>query len=266
MLTASPPVSSQQNVPVRIWFVQLLRAAAILLILLDHSILWNADEHLLKGRIFNYLAPIRHLLHVLSQLHIKLDLIGIAIFFLISGFLIPFSIKKYGPISFLVTRLFRIFPAYAIVLVFIASFSAIYFADLHAPLHTIMYFPSFSTGCLNTQDWLYYLWNFLLLPERLGKSFLEPVVWTLRVELVFYLLAAFLNLISSTKKFPVLVITSIVLCVVSRFPNDISHGANELSFYFSIVKEYASSLIFVFIATALYNYCSNKRSAELAKD
>ncbi|MCQ4062259.1 acyltransferase, partial [Klebsiella pneumoniae] len=39
---------------------------------------------------------------------------GVALFFLISGFVIPFSFVKATWLSFLVGRFFRIFPLYAV--------------------------------------------------------------------------------------------------------------------------------------------------------
>ncbi len=44
-----------------------------------------------------------------------LSILGVAIFFLISGFLIPISIEKYTVTTFLKKRFFRLYPTYFIV-------------------------------------------------------------------------------------------------------------------------------------------------------
>ena len=37
---------------------------------------------------------------------------GVALFFVISGFVIPFSFETYGRLDFIVARFFRIYPTY----------------------------------------------------------------------------------------------------------------------------------------------------------
>ena len=43
---------------------------------------------------------------------INLGAFGVALFFLISGFVIPLSFQSYGRLDFLVARFFRIYPTY----------------------------------------------------------------------------------------------------------------------------------------------------------
>ncbi len=265
MLTRTLPVSSRSVAESRIWFLQLLRAVAILLVVFYHLIIWNTEEHFFRSDRFGCFATFKQIYRGISSLHIEMDLVGVAIFFLISGFLIPISIKKYGSLGFLVARIFRIFPIYGLVLALIATITAIYFSDFHAPLHTAIYLPSFSALSLYTQDWRSYLWSLLLLPERLGKSFIEPVAWTLRVEVIFYVIAAFLNTFSSTRKFSTLFLTGTILCFLSRVPYNIDSNTNFLIFYLlTLMRGYASNVIFILIGTAFYNHFSQKEPARLS--
>ncbi|HEV7490548.1 MAG TPA: acyltransferase [Rhodanobacteraceae bacterium] len=97
--------------------------------------------------------------------------IGVVIFFLISGFVIPFSIRPDRPapaLSFLVKRFFRIFPAYW----------------LSVPLAAAAVFWIWGTR-FDTHELLI---NFTLLQYAFGVRAAEGVYWTLPVELVFYLL------------------------------------------------------------------------------
>src|SRR5471030_457335 len=43
---------------------------------------------------------------------INLGAFGVALFFLISGFVIPLSFQSYGRLDFLIGRFFRIYPTY----------------------------------------------------------------------------------------------------------------------------------------------------------
>jgi peptidoglycan/LPS O-acetylase OafA/YrhL len=106
--------------------------------------------------------------------------VGVVVFFLISGYVIPFSIHRDAPAparAFLVKRFFRIFPAYW----------------LSVPL---------AAGAI---WWLWkqpfggreLAWNFTLLQGALGYRHVEAVYWTLPVEIVFYLLCTALLLAKS---------------------------------------------------------------------
>lgn len=106
--------------------------------------------------------------------------IGVVTFFMISGFVIPFSINANSPApigTFLIRRFFRIYPAYWL---------------------------SVLLGALTT----YWIWgrafglrdvlvNLTLLQNWFGIQEAEGLYWTLRVEWMFYLLCAALLLMKS---------------------------------------------------------------------
>ncbi len=101
---------------------------------------------------------------------------GVGLFFLISGFLIPFSVHKNSRFSFGLQRIFRIVPIYVvgltISLVAIGlggwSFGRVLpFSPLEIMIH---YVPS--------------------LRDLLGSRILDGIVWTLEIEIKFYLICA----------------------------------------------------------------------------
>jgi peptidoglycan/LPS O-acetylase OafA/YrhL len=97
--------------------------------------------------------------------------IGVVVFFLISGFVVPFSIHADGaaPVrGFAIRRFFRIFPAYWLS-VTLAAFAFFWIQGL-----------PFSAG--------EFLVNLTLLQDIAGVRPAEGVYWTLLVELVFYAL------------------------------------------------------------------------------
>jgi peptidoglycan/LPS O-acetylase OafA/YrhL len=106
--------------------------------------------------------------------------VGVVVFFLISGFVIPFSIRPDAPApaaSFLIKRFFRLFPAYW----------------LSVPLAAAAIFWIWGTAFSSRE----LLINLTLLQDALGVRSAEGVYWTLPVEIVFYLLCTALLLLGS---------------------------------------------------------------------
>jgi len=100
---------------------------------------------------------------------------GVAVFFLISGMVVPFSLQKHGRLSFLAARALRIFPTYAVAL--LIEFILLHWAAdaYHRPF-------GISATMLAT--------NLLLVYDLVGQPSMDLVNWTLSVELKFYLLVA----------------------------------------------------------------------------
>ena len=104
----------------------------------------------------------------------NLAAIGVAVFFLISGFVIPLSLDSGSALSFLIKRAMRIFPVYwaslglGIVAIFL---SAAYWS------RPVLY---------GVSD---YLANVFLVTDFFGRVDIPSVMWTLMVEIKFYLLA-----------------------------------------------------------------------------
>jgi peptidoglycan/LPS O-acetylase OafA/YrhL len=154
----------------RLRYIDALRAIAALLVL------WN---HVAETYVNLAPAVAGTWLYDITRV-IDLGRVGVVVFFLISGFVIPFSIRADRPAaigSFLIKRAFRIFPAYW----------------LSIP------FGAFAT---------YWLWgrpfgaldlavNFTLLQDWLGFPSAEGLYWTLLVEWVFYFLCVALVLVHS---------------------------------------------------------------------
>ena len=77
-------------------FADTLRGIAAGLVLLDHTL----D---LAGLSLTAKFPL-----------LSLGQLGVALFFLVSGFVIPISLPKYSVPGFLVARVLRIYPTYAV--------------------------------------------------------------------------------------------------------------------------------------------------------
>jgi peptidoglycan/LPS O-acetylase OafA/YrhL len=162
---AAPPANRD-----RLRYIDTLRAIAALLVVWLHSVQTLARVNPETGRNA-YIATIDR---------IDVGHVGVVVFFLISGFVIPFSIKRDAEAparAFLVKRFFRIFPAYWLSVPLAAG--AIWW----------LWKQSFGGAEL--------AWNFTLLQGALGYRNAEGVYWTLPVELVYYLVCTALLLTRS---------------------------------------------------------------------
>jgi len=103
---------------------------------------------------------------------------GVALFFVISGFVIPFSIQKVSWIGFSINRFFRIVPTY------VAGFSI----TLLAIFLSTEYF---------SREWPFSLREILIhyipgISDILWSRGIDGIVWTLEVEMKFYIVCAVL--------------------------------------------------------------------------
>lgn len=180
--TAAPPANRD-----RLRYIDTLRAIAALLVVWLHSV-----------AAFGRVNPaVGHNAYIDAVARVDVGHVGVVVFFLISGFVIPFSIRRDAPAparAFLVKRFFRLFPAYW----------------LSVPL---------AAGAI---WWLWkqpfggreLAWNFTLMQGALGYRNAEGVYWTLPVELVYYLLCTALLLTRSLFDARRIAIVSALLFVV----------------------------------------------------
>jgi peptidoglycan/LPS O-acetylase OafA/YrhL len=104
--------------------------------------------------------------------NLSLGRFGVALFFLISGFVVPFSIQGEQPLRhFAISRLFRLYPALGLALSVLATTA---WLSGDAPPVAIL------------------LANMTMAPPLFGQPWLSPIYWTLFVEFVFYGLVALL--------------------------------------------------------------------------
>ena len=143
----------------RLAYLDSLRFAAAALVLIQHLFETTPDSPLMP---FVRLGP---------------GVAGVAIFFLISGFIIPFSTGRvFAWRSFLVRRLFRIYPLYlaALLLILVAG--------------TLAILPRWQD--MASASAIRWIANLALLHDFVGVQAFLGVSWTLGIELVWYALFA----------------------------------------------------------------------------
>ncbi len=165
----------------RIVFANQLRGIAALCVVLSHL----GGVFILMGPTVGWVisAPVvdvghPFILHLTLWRWLNFGALGVAIFFLISGFVIPLSLRSQGPAAFLVARVFRIFPTLWVAL--LAEWLAVY-AQSKFYGRPMAFTP------------LVYLCNASLLDTIFGNGYVDLVNWTLAIEVKFYLLMAVLR-------------------------------------------------------------------------
>lgn len=109
---------------------------------------------------------------------------GVEMFFILSGFVNSMSLMRRGkPVDFVAARLIRILPFFLMMIVaniWIMSF---------APLNEI--------GITKAQ----FAANLTLMPRVLGQDCLDPVMWTLQIEMMFYFMLVTLFRFGGLKRY-----------------------------------------------------------------
>uniref|UniRef100_A0A9E7ZW27 Acyltransferase n=1 Tax=Bosea sp. NBC_00436 TaxID=2969620 RepID=A0A9E7ZW27_9HYPH len=167
---------------------------------------------------------------------LSLGRFGVALFFLISGFVVPFSIAGERPLRhFAISRLFRLYPALWLAL-----------AVLTATAWLSGDSPSAAT----------LLANLTMAPPLFGQPWLSPIYWTLFVELAFYGLAALLFATGLLRNMVALLGLSLGLIAVTVLPVELRlHGIAGLP-----VQYLGMHLSFLFLGLLLRLWLIERRT------
>lgn len=158
-----PPANPVAKPPKRYENIDGLRAIAALAVVLQHyfgDILREASDR--TGIAYRVAAA--------GIDHFDAGRFGVVLFFLISGFVVPFSIRGERPLlRFGVSRFFRLYPAMWLALLCLALLLFV-----QGPA------PGVST----------FVANLTMLPQLFGQKWMSGAYWTLTIEIVFYVLSA----------------------------------------------------------------------------
>lgn len=164
----------------RYLYMDILRLIAVVLVMLGHLIGVGTNAKQIPGVIneYNKLPMIdakENMLHTFEgflyyTFGTQFAILGVLIFFLATGYLISMMLEKYTPVEFLINRLFRIFPTliFAVLLnsLFVYLTQGITFSIQSIFVSITLTFSIFS------------------IPATMG------ILWTLLIEVVFYIIAA----------------------------------------------------------------------------
>lgn len=173
---------------------------------------------------------------------------GVALFFIISGFVIPFSLERIGGFTFLVNRIFRIFPTY--IVGFSVTLLAVYLA-------TDYYGGAWPYT--RSEVFIHYVPG---LRDLLWSKNIDGIVWTLEVELKFYLVCALFSILIRRGSMLVFVAPLLVTlaCVLVSGHLEVL-GATNAALYvkaLAFIVYPAKYLVFMFIGVAFHYINSGK--------
>ncbi len=170
--------------------------------LLSNNSLWKLDNYLLGTH------------------GTALAIIGVSLFFLISGWLMPPMLKKYSRSHFLLNRFLRIFPMLVVAVLLAAA---------------IQYYG----GDKTTLDKAGIIATATLTSTLVGKPMTLGVVWTLIIEFEFYLILALLGQLTQRK----ILLTCALIVAITVFCMTFRTNSNPLltDLYFIIYMLIGSS-------------------------
>ncbi|MES2133719.1 MAG: acyltransferase [Bacteroidota bacterium] len=179
----------------RLQWVDSLRGIASLLVVILH--LWIS---VIRNYHVSQSVSVKAITSIIFG-YLDFGKIGVVAFFIISGYVIPYSLKGKSLSQFFITRFFRLYPAYwfsILALIIIAGLPPV--KDL--------------------------LINMTMLQRFVSVNDLIGAFWTLQIELIFYFLCAVLhyfNLLENDKMIIkciyILIILSLSMSVVRYFTN-----------------------------------------------
>ncbi|HEV7776841.1 MAG TPA: acyltransferase [Luteibacter sp.] len=174
---------------------------------------------------------------------------GVAVFFLISGLVIPISLRNLTTGKFLVRRFFRIYPVYWFCLLISIGMYAI----------CSWYW---STPMSDRISWPYVMKNLALLHSATGIASLDFVCWSLAVEVKFYAVIALIFLIGrNAHQVIALSLGFLAVCCLAAYVA--THSANQESFFAYMMSD-MKYMSFMFLGCLFYYVLYKEISAGAA--
>ena len=236
-------------------FVDSLRAVATVMVLLWHlgNIFWFNNAAVSNLCHIDIISNISDMIpkwysdinDALNRLNLDFGMFGVSIFFLISGFIVPFSVNraKITAVSFLKKRFIRIYPLY--IVCFTITFLLVSF------------YVYFNTGIYpySIKD---YLVQVSLLRDWFWVSSIDGISWTLEIEIKFYVLYAVLMLIKKKNNPKIIggisIITAILCVLYNSNQNLILQMSRNVYIVLGVLAASMMYIVFIFIGLSIYEF------------
>ncbi|MDH7785086.1 peptidoglycan/LPS O-acetylase OafA/YrhL [Ochrobactrum sp. 19YEA23] len=177
---------------------------------------------------------------------------GVALFFLVSGFVIPYSLERSSRLQFIIGRIFRIMPVYAagFSITIISIFVSVKYFDAQWPFTAKQVFIHYIPG----------------IRDILNSVNIDGIVWTLETEMKFYFIC--LLGVSALQRrslaffvipFAVALISFLLIHNVSKVYENGNYSAYWLMM---ALIDSAPYLVFMFIGSVFHYAYNNYINAE----
>lgn len=229
----------------RLAYLDLLRVVSVILVMWGHFVMVGGGAQVIPGIINPDLTTLplidqtqwhAYLLEVflIEAFSTQSAILGVSLFFLITGYLMPMMCARYNRAEFLLNRFFRIFPTLIAAVVILGIF---------------LYFTQGITFGAST-----YLASITLTYPWLGIAPIAGVLWTLVIEVLFYFIAFLVGTFTLRR---LMFIQAILLLTIFL-------GVAYREHYYVWLAGYQSRfLLFITIGSAIY--LAEKEEAVLTK-
>jgi peptidoglycan/LPS O-acetylase OafA/YrhL len=226
----------------RALFANQLRGLAVIAVIIIHwcGIYWYARD-VVASYIFAPVVegPPSGMMNFLNIRTVNYGPLGVSIFYLISGFVIPFSLARTRPLSFMIARAMRIYPTYIAASCIMLS---------------IVYLSSRYWGHTFTMPWQTLLANLTLTQTSLGKPSIDLVNGTLATEIKFYIICAVLyKQIRNGNSLCIIAFAAATLAFCELYPSAFGNFTITSLSMDSFKTEFMC-IIFMFIGTGFYHH------------
>lgn len=217
----------------RLAYLDVLRLLAVVLVMFGHYISVGGGATEIPGIIDpDFLLPLydatkwqlwKFEIFMIEQFSTQTAILGVSLFFIVTGYLIPMMMQRYTRQEFLLNRFFRIFPTLFVAVIVLGLFI---WTTQGITFRPSSYFASWTLSYL-----------------VFGVVPIAGILWTLVIEVLFYICAAAIGRFSTYKLF-ILQSTLLVIILASIKRPD--------AFFLMIVATQSKYLLMICVGSAIY--------------
>ncbi|QEO57416.1 MULTISPECIES: acyltransferase family protein [Francisella] len=219
-----------QGIQNRLYFLDYLRVFAFISVLIGHK--FYTEIFYMTSKYPAYHITEQYIINIINSLFYAGGA-GVIVFFMISGYIILLVVNFERPVEFIIKRIFRIYPL-LIVAILLQVILKYYVDNETISIKTVIIQMSL-------------MGDFFNIPPALGG-----VEWTLRLEVMFYLLIAVVRILKINNSGYTLMLLFISICVLLRYILPVFPSGGWSSGYFSIYFP------FLLLGSSIYLYEKNK--------